>query len=176
MIPGFFNFPKFYEFLVQEAPYGSAIVEVGAYLGASFSFLVKQSLLTQKNLRCIAVDHWQDVNSKVFDPSKEGINTFDKFREYMSKENLDGKYEAFQMNSLKAAKLFKDKSLFAVFIDANHEFDNVVQDINAWKPKIKHEGIISGHDIKDPEVERAVRTTLGNYHYLEHCWWVENVL
>jgi predicted O-methyltransferase YrrM len=45
-----------------------------------------------------------------------------------------------------AAKNFKDNSLDFVFIDANHSFEAVIEDIAIWTKKVKPGGIISGHD------------------------------
>lgn len=49
-------------------------------------------------------------------------------------------------DSAHAAELFPDNSLDFVFIDANHAYDFVKQDINLWAPKVRPGGIVSGHD------------------------------
>lgn len=51
--------------------------------------------------------------------------------------------------SVAAAKDIPDGSLDFVFIDGNHDFENVVADIAAWTPKVRQGGIISGHDFCD---------------------------
>lgn len=45
-----------------------------------------------------------------------------------------------------------------VFIDAGHTFPEVAQDIQVWWPKIKHGGILCGHDYdeREPGVKTAV--------------------
>lgn len=48
--------------------------------------------------------------------------------------------------SVEAAKRIKDESLDFVYIDADHRFESVMHDINAWFPKIRKGGIVSGHD------------------------------
>jgi len=48
--------------------------------------------------------------------------------------------------SIEAAKNVEDGSLDFVYIDALHDFDNVMADILAWVPKVKTGGIVSGHD------------------------------
>jgi predicted O-methyltransferase YrrM len=62
-----------------------------------------------------------------------------------------------------------------VFIDADHEYDSVVKDINAWLPKIKQGGIISGHDYFNPcGVKKAVDEKFGNeVKFNGPCWYVE---
>lgn len=48
--------------------------------------------------------------------------------------------------SVDVAKTFKDESLDFVYIDGNHEFTQVVNDIAAWERKVKVGGIVAGHD------------------------------
>lgn len=49
--------------------------------------------------------------------------------------------------SKNAVKKILDNSLDFVYIDANHTYKYVYQDIKLWYPKIKKGGIIAGHDI-----------------------------
>ena len=51
--------------------------------------------------------------------------------------------------SVDAAKDFKDESIDFVFIDGDHSFLGVTQDLAAWLPKVKVGGIVSGHDFSD---------------------------
>ena len=47
---------------------------------------------------------------------------------------------------MEALKDFNDNSLDFVFIDGNHTFEYVVEDIAQWSKKVKVGGIVSGHD------------------------------
>lgn len=49
-------------------------------------------------------------------------------------------------SSVEAAKDFKDRSLDAVYIDAEHDEDSIRTDIKAWRSKIKFGGFLCGHD------------------------------
>lgn len=61
--------------------------------------------------------------------------------------------------SMDAVKDFADDSLDFVYIDANHHYDQVMEDITEWTKKVKKGGFVAGDDyIK--EVEQAV---------LEYC-------
>lgn len=91
-------------------------------------------------------------------------------------------------DSMTAVKNYQDRSLDFVFIDANHSYDCVVADIKAWLPKIKHFGVLAGHDYGWCEdVRRAVHEILGDGvgkyedkygvgfssyddHHKEGCW------
>ena len=49
-------------------------------------------------------------------------------------------------HSATAALKTHDESLDFVYIDADHHYESVTEDINAWFPKVRNGGIISGHD------------------------------
>ena len=82
--------------------------------------------------------------------------------------------------SLEAVKIYENNSLDFIFIDAAHDYDNVLADIKAWYPKCKKgTGTISGHDYSwGPEVKRAVHDffdPLGlKVQEMEGCWIVAN--
>jgi len=48
--------------------------------------------------------------------------------------------------SLDAVKEFANESLDFVFIDGNHDFRHVVDDVDEWSKKVRKGGIVSGHD------------------------------
>jgi hypothetical protein len=45
-----------------------------------------------------------------------------------------------------ASKDFEDNYFDFVYIDANHNTEYVKRDLNLWWPKVKNEGVLSGHD------------------------------
>jgi hypothetical protein len=51
-----------------------------------------------------------------------------------------------QKYSLDAAGDFSDGSLDFVYIDADHYFKSIADDICAWRPKVRPGGILFGHD------------------------------
>lgn len=59
-------------------------------------------------------------------------------------------------SSVEASKDFADKSLDAVYIDAEHDEDSVRSDIQTWRPKIKFGGILSGHDYYHPHIQKIL--------------------
>jgi len=56
------------------------------------------------------------------------------------------------------AEQFEPESLVMVYLDANHSYEAVKADLNAWFDKVKSGGIISGHDYLSEEygVKQAV--------------------
>lgn len=50
------------------------------------------------------------------------------------------------LTSVKAAQGIEDDSLDFVYIDANHEYNHVKDDLASWIPKVKSGGIVAGDD------------------------------
>lgn len=82
------------------------------------------------------------------------------YRDHVSQEKLDGfkqateellngyNVEIIKGYSMDVVKNFEDESLDFVYIDGNHDFINVAQDIYHWHQKVKKGGIVSGHDYR----------------------------
>lgn len=69
--------------------------------------------------------------------------------------------------SVEMAAYVPDESLGFIHLDANHDYDNVLADLEAWFPKLVRGGVMSGHDYlnEDYGVRDAVRRfTLNKYH------------
>jgi hypothetical protein len=90
-----------------------------------------------------------------------------------------------RMESTIAARYIANYSLDMIFIDADHDYKSVLDDIIAWVPKVKEGGIIAGHDY-DPtggfDVWRVVDYMFFgvNFNLIEDdaggpnnkCWWL----
>lgn len=112
--------------------------EVGVYKGG-FS-----QKLCQAGLKLFAVDPWR---------------IYKDFPHPLGQKRLDFQYEHAQRllapypdctiirkTSMEAVEDFPDKSLDFVYIDANHEFRYIAEDLYEWTKKVKPGGIVSGHD------------------------------
>lgn len=75
------------------------------------------------------------------------LGTFDSL-ERQAHDRLDKypNYTFVKEFSVEASKQFEDGSLDFVYIDANHSDPYVTQDIEAWTPKVRKDGIVAGHD------------------------------
>ena len=59
---------------------------------------------------------------------------------------------------------FSDEYFDFIYIDASHRYEDVKRDIESYLPKLKKDGIISGHDYHEerwPGVTNAVNEILG---------------
>jgi len=82
------------------------------------------------------------------------------------------------MKSAEAALRLSDRSVDFVFLDADHSFEGVTEDLNLWLPKIKDGGWIGGHDYANPalpdtKVKEAVDAFFGEPpRLLDDMVWV----
>jgi len=76
----------------------------------------------------------------------------------IANEKYPGKCEFIYENSNVAVKRFKDESLDFVYIDADHRYEFVKEDIRIWHEKVKIGGVMGGHDYgpHQPGVPQAV--------------------
>jgi hypothetical protein len=82
------------------------------------------------------------------------------------------------MRGDEASKMFPDEHFDLVYIDASHWYDDVINDINTWLPKIKSGGYLTGHDyIEGIDVLHAVNNYFGKTHsitrYPDSSWVIK---
>jgi pyruvyltransferase len=66
-------------------------------------------------------------------------------------------------DSVKAAKLWKDNEVSLLFVDACHSYEAVQNDLNAWFPKMRKDGIICGHDYYLPGAPYGVKPAVDEF-------------
>jgi len=69
---------------------------------------------------------------------------------------------------------YEDSYFDFVYIDAGHNYEDVCKDIDAWRPKIKKNGILSGHDYwLGKPVVKAVDEKIKHLNILpeQGVWW-----
>jgi hypothetical protein len=81
--------------------------------------------------------------------------------------------EKIKQSSVVASERFEDASLDFVYIDGDHKYSAVQEDIAKWLPKIKKDGVIGGHDFDYEDVAGAVLANLGSPHRIfQDTSWV----
>jgi hypothetical protein len=90
-------------------------------------------------------------SQKTMDTRYQRVAT--KFRN----EILSNKVIIVRMPSQKAAAVFPDNYFDWIYIDGNHLYDHVMEDLCLYYPKVKHDGAIAGDD------------------YDFHGWWNDGV-
>ena len=165
-IQGWFNHSKTYDYLIGQCPDGGTIVELGAWLGKSSSYLVDNSL--GKNV--IIIDSWKGSPNEL--KSTHKLATEVDIYEIFKKNMGDRHYKSIRGLSSEVVNQFEDESLDVVFIDLTHTYESVKQDIELWLPKVKKGGLLSGHDYERdwPGVVIAVDEAFPNKIVMENCW------
>jgi len=142
--------------------------EVGVWKGGTSTCLLRKF----PNLRLLMVDNYQEYEVKG-NPWSVSTSSQEEMMQAMvtaSRETLFAKDRRILMvgYSTQAAKLISDESLDFVFIDADHHYEHVLEDIRVWFPKVKPQGLISGHDYsmrKRNQVRKAVDAFIQEHPY-----------
>ena len=109
--------------------------------------------MTQKRISIYAVDPWLAWNGG------SPVSIFNRFLTNMLVAGLIDIVTPLRMMSAQAARLFDDESIDFCFIDGDHRYKAVIEDLCCWFPKIRPGGLIGGHDYVGPDslgVKQAV--------------------
>lgn len=145
--------------------------EIGTDQGEYAEVLI--DLIPNLHLSCI--DPWK---AAAYEPneqpeSREDQEFFDKrYDETMRRLSGAPHLRIYRKTSMEALEHFDDNSLDFVYIDGNHDFLNVAQDMHYWLKKVRPGGILSGHDFvrypsrKFNHVKKVVEAYATSYHLL----------
>ncbi len=128
---------------VRRLPMPATGVEVGVFRGNTSEALLREF----PQLTLWLVDPWRPF---------DGASTFDSRDQAAFDEDRDAamywtdfarqRRHAIREPSPAAASRFADHSLDFAFLDGNHLYEQVCQDIQAWWPKVREGGLLTGHD------------------------------
>ena len=166
-IEGWFQWRSAQEEAADRFPEGSCFVEVGTYLGRSLCSLGEVVAQTGKTITVIGVDTCRGSGPEGYrQKDYHGAMVTQNggtFAGVLHKNIIDCGYSdmisLIIADSVVASRLFATASVDWVHLDARHDYASVKTDIQAWLPKVKPGGWLSGDDydeIKWPEVVKAV--------------------
>lgn len=166
-IEGWFQWRSAQEEAARWFAEGSCFIEVGTYLGRSLCSLGEVIERSGKIFTVIGID-----NCRGSGPEGRGQQDYHgaaaaqsggTFAGALHKNLLDcgygDKISLIIGDSLTASRLFGNASVDWVHLDARHDYESVKGDIQAWLPKVKAGGWLSGDDydeLKWPGVVKAV--------------------
>jgi predicted O-methyltransferase YrrM len=150
-------------------------VEVGVCLGINSYMLLESCPNIQELIGVdpyIAYMDWQD-----FIPQSHMDLAHEMLQDNLM--YLGDRFTFIKKTSVDAAAMFTDNELDFVFIDGNHSMRAVLQDLDAWWPKLKSGGIMSGHDSNLFSVNFAVTSWIRHHikkptkiHTISNeAWW-----
>ena len=127
-------------------------VEVGVRKGNYSEYLLE----TWNGKTLYSVDPWRHFDDGQY---IDGSNVAQKKQEQIFREataklsKFKGRSVIMRATSSEAVETFENNSLDFVYLDAQHHYEAVKEDIELWLPKIRPGGVISGDDYVDIKTE-----------------------
>jgi hypothetical protein len=133
-------------------------------VGCAYGFHTKQVISNTEIESYIMVDPYVPYTNDVFSDAvqnvyKDGpLSNFDQFLNLVMKELSEYKEKITHIRkpSIEASKDIEDGSLDAIFVDGDHSYNAVKEDLSVWWPKLRIGGTLCGDDYWMPDVARAV--------------------
>ena len=124
--------------------------EKGAEIGVERGMYSEVLCKANSNLHLCCIDPWKSAAYESYTTEGKAAQThFDNCYKETKKRLALYNCTIIRKTSMATLKKFKDNSLDFVYIDGNHDFVHVAQDIHYWLQKIRVGGILSGHDYAD---------------------------
>jgi predicted O-methyltransferase YrrM len=128
--------------LIALLPKDAKVIEIGAEEG-----IFSASILQIANpCELYLVDCWEEQSPEVY-PENRNQGLQDRvFQTIKNKFAGNSCVKIIKGFSVQVAALFADNYFDWIYIDGNHTYEAVKADLEAWLPKIKQGGYITGHD------------------------------
>lgn len=176
-IHGWSRFVPIYREMVAAAPVdrASRFVEVGGWKGRSAAFMGVEIANSGKPIAFFVVDTWEGSDEPVHraDPDVQAGRLKEVF--LRNTQPVRDYIQPVTGLSHVVASTFPDRSLDFVLLDASHDRDNVLRDLQAWAPKIRPGGVMAGDDYTWKGVRAACDEFWGrdvSYPAQPYCWKV----
>lgn len=131
---------------------------VGAEIGVAEGLHARDMLQNWKIKKLYLVDVWQTLEQPgdASEPQEWHDANYDNMIEIT--KPWEKKMTVLKGLSVEMAKKVKDESLDFIYLDGDHSYEGVLADLEAWYPKVKEGGLVSGHDYLNSNygVQRAV--------------------
>jgi predicted O-methyltransferase YrrM len=142
-------------------------VEVGTCLGGFAKFLLDSTPC----FKLFCVDPYMHFENDEYKDALNGMTQQEcdmKFHhvQYMLKAHAGDRVHMLRLTSSDAANMFPDGVVDFVYIDANHEYKYVKEDIMAWIPKLRGGGILAGDDVESLDLPHTDKNA-----HIQHTDW-----
>lgn len=137
----------------------------GAEIGVHTGDNAKAMLDIIPNLKLHCVDCWKPVDGRT--RGKQRIY-YRLAKRRLESEINNGRAHIIRKWSIDAVKDFEKESLDFVYIDANHNYDFIMEDIIQWSRIVRQNGIVAGHDYHYKRPHCGVVEAVKNYTSFHH--------
>lgn len=153
-----------YELIEDNFPKDAILTEIGSYSGVS------TSLFACVCSHVYAIDPWCNYNDIHSSMIFEAEHEFDKrMVDYPNVQKIKAK-------SMDIVNQFPDESLDVVYIDGDHSYESVLNDIQSWMPKICKNGLLCGHDYIENDIQKALKDVFPSHEfkpYWDTSWCIK---
>jgi hypothetical protein len=119
---------------------------IGVELG-SFKGQFANTILNNWRGTLLMVDVWRELSHDEYDDASNHREHIDAYSQAMDNiKGFEDRAYMLRMKGIHACNFIGNGSLDFVYIDANHTYQSVKEDINLWYPKVRSGGIVMGHD------------------------------
>lgn len=166
-----------YDITVVTANNNARFVEIGALYGQSSVYMAVNIINSGKNIKFDVIDTFRGSPEHQLGASAEDRNIVQygtTAHIYLKNiERVKDTIRTLMMESKQAVDFYNDNSIDFIFIDGNHEA--VKEDILLWWPKVKKDGIMSGHDALFPNIKQDLDEIFRDYSLHYDCWMVRKL-
>jgi len=122
------------------------IADVGCYAGTSTVLFA--SLIKEMGGKVYAIDNFTGSPKSDLNFSHTYLNIRKILEKHLEEFGLEKEVQIIQQNSIEASNQYPDNFFDIVFLDADHRYEAIKEDIKIWLPKVKKDGngLIMGHD------------------------------
>lgn len=145
-----------FDLLLDLLPFGATIAELGVFSGDG----TRQFLASSKVARIYCVDAWVGGYDETDQASQADMGEAERAFDILLHDPRVVKVKATTIQ----ATVVVPGDLDLVYLDSDHRYPAVKDDLMAWIRKVKLGGIVAGHDYTDahhPGVRQAVDEVLG---------------
>lgn len=125
---------------------GMMLGEVGCWTGKSTSIIAMHAKKT--GAKVYAIDWFKGSIGTETEKVAKTTDVYKAFMTNMSRLGLDPYIAVLKGNSVEVAEKIPNEFFNFLFIDGDHRYKSVKKDIEAYLPKMRADGIISGHDFE----------------------------
>lgn len=144
--------------LALEWPAEGAIVELGAWVGLTTSYLAT-ACRVRGGGRVYAVDTFRGTregDTRYPSVERHGGDTLPAFRGQIHRAGVEAWVEALIGDTGEVARRYNGGPIRLLLIDADHSYEGVRRDFRSWSPHVAPGGIVVFHDYLMSDVARFV--------------------
>lgn len=146
------------------------LVEIGVARGSTSKFTIEK--LSDRILTYTGIDPYESNYDRTDSFSQYNQDLMDNLYKFVVEKNNDPRFNLIRKKSNLAHLDFENNSIDAIYIDGNHSYEAVMEDIKYWSPKVKQGGLIVGDDYLTFEgVRKAVNDSFSNFNKSGNTWF-----